>query len=883
VRKIVLSLFILLIAAGAMGQKKSIVNLLHSKSSTGIKIGGKDLIKVYDGTFKQDYSTLTSDSAYFYVQDNAVDAFGHVVINQGDTLHIYADKLNYNGNTKIAILTDNVKMVDKDAVLTTNHLTYNTATRIATYTDGGKLVNKDNILLSKNGYYFAFTRDSYFRYNVTLTTPDALVKTDTMRYNTGTKISYFYGPTHIYSIKKGEAAKDRDTLYTENGFYNTVVEQAAFGKNNLYKSGTKSLKGDSLFYDKIKGYGRAVKHVTFSDSEQKTTIKGDLGTYFKADEKTIVTEDPYIIMVTEQKDSTKTDSTAKVDSLTKAPAKNKNAINMAELIKKTIPGKADSAAKVDSLTKTPAKNKNAINMAELIKKTIPGKPDTATVKKANISMRQLKADSVVNNKNIAAAADLVKSSDLSTMDTAAIRRNIQQIKPDSVTKQLALAQGQKKTTPPLKKQAKITKPKTTGKATDKAGPPANVAPLKKAQKMKYDSIYMSADTIETRILTYKDYKAYLEQQRLSRIRDTTPKPKKPGKESKFLTGHYAWLPADTSFYRTNYFGAPKPKPVKKKVVKPLTKQQLMADSIAKQHIADSIEMVKKLEPADTARIRMVLMYHHAKLFKSDLQAKADSMFYNTADSTVSCFVNPIIWTEGSQLSGDTVFLQMKHKKLDNMTMFPNAFIVNIEKTDSLHFNQIAGKRMRGYFKDDKLNKMDIIGNAESIYFTRDSGKMTISGMSRSISSRIHVNFKDNKATDLAFYTKPQDTYGPLKKFQDDEKILKGFIWKPKERPASKEAIIPSYNRKKKPAVKPPAVKPKTGKPPGKNVSGGKTAQDSTLKTQPLKQDSILKKGDVKLPGANVKKDSTVKDSALKTKPVKLPGMKVKKDSTVKSN
>ncbi len=127
-----------------------------------------------------------------------------------------------------------------------------------------------------------------------------------------------------------------------------------------------------------------------------------------------------------------------------------------------------------------------------------------------------------------------------------------------------------------------------------------------------------------------------------------------------------------------------------------------------------------------------------------------------------------------------------------MTMFPHAFIVNIEKTDSVHFNQVSGKRMRGFFKDDKLHRMFIEGNAESIYFSRDSGKMTISGMQRSLSSRIRVDFKDNKATNLAFYTKPENRYGPLNKFKDDDKILKGFIWKPKDRPVSKESIIPSY-------------------------------------------------------------------------------------------
>ena len=204
-----LIILLMLTAFGAFSQKKSYVNLIRSKNSTGIKLNGKDVIKVYEGTFQQDFSTLSADSAYFYPADNAFDAFGHVLITQGDTLHIYSDKLRYEGNTKTATLTDNVKLVDKDATLTTNHLTYNTATRIGTYTDGGKLVNKDNTLVSKNGYYFAYSRDSYFRYNVSLTSPDALVKTDTMRYNTGTRICYFYGPTNIYGTK-GE--KDKDTL-----------------------------------------------------------------------------------------------------------------------------------------------------------------------------------------------------------------------------------------------------------------------------------------------------------------------------------------------------------------------------------------------------------------------------------------------------------------------------------------------------------------------------------------------------------------------------------------------------------------------------------------------------------------------------------------------
>ncbi|MDB5088849.1 MAG: hypothetical protein JWR09_2843 [Mucilaginibacter sp.] len=840
-RKYVLSVFLLLIAVAAMCQKKSVVNLIKSKESFGVKINGKDLVKVYQGTFRQDFSTLTSDSAYFYVQENLVDAFGHVVINQGDTLNIYSDKLHYDGNTKIALLTDNVKMVDKDAVLTTNHLNYNTATRIGTYVDGGKLVNKDNTLLSKNGYYFANSHDSYFRYDVSLTTPDALIKTDTMRYNTKDKISYFYGPTHIYGIKKEKDKKDNDTLYTENGTYNTVVEQAAFGKNNLYTSGTKSLKGDSLFYDKLKGYGRAVKHVTFTDREQKTTIKGDLGTYYKAEERTVMTQDPYIIIVTEQKDTTNADSVAKADSVRKAdslfrinPEKNKSTMNMARLIKQTIPGKADSVAntrkynpallkdgksKIDSVLKKLAVDTNALHK----------KIDSA-IKKPPVDMKN------INLKTVQAQIIPGKSK---TKDTK---------KQDSNP----LVRGQPKN---------IKEPKA----------------VKDTSHIKRDSVYMSADTIETQILTYKDLKIYQEKQRLAHIRDTTAKPKVKKPDSKFLTGQLAGVPLDTTFHHREFFGKPKPKAKKPPIV--LSKKQLAADSVRKKRLDDSITTARKLEPSDTARIRIVIAHHNFKLFKSDMQAKSDSMFYSNSDSTIRCFVNPLIWTEGSQLSGDTIYLQMKHKKMDNMTMFPHALIVNIEKGDSVHFNQIAGKKMRGYFKDDKLHRMFIDGNAESIYFARDSGKTDVSGMERSLSTRIRVDFEKNQATNIGFYLKPEHKYTPIAKVVDDDKILKGFIWKPKERPVSKESIIPSYT--KKAAAKAAKDKAKTGKATDKKLQDGKTVKDSTNSSPPkppgikTAQDS-LNKIPAKLPGIKAAADSVNK--ALSKSPI----LKAAKDSLLKA-
>ncbi len=826
-----------MIAATVMGQKKSIVNLIQSASSTGTKINGRDVIKVYKGVFKQDYSILRSDSAYFYPQDNAFDAFSNVNINQGDTLNIYSDKLNYNGNTKVALLTNNVKMVDKDATLITDYLTYNTATRIATYTGGGKLVNKDNVLTSKNGYYFALSRDSYFRYDVVLTTVDAIIKTDTMKYNTGTRTAFFYGPTNIYG------KKDKDTLYTENGLYNTVTEQAFFGKKNQYRAGTKSLKGDSLFYDKLKGYGRAVKNVTFNDREQKITMKGDLATYFKADERTVVTENAYMVLITETKDTTSTDSLPPP-----APVTAKTKVQQA-------PPNTMKITNMDNLA-------GQLKPNGLVSKKDQTKIDS-TVRKLAAAGTTITPDKIKTIGNLADMAQQLKPN-LTKKDSAQVKAVVKEI--TSQAKNTTPADAKKK----INSLAQVANAIKPGKNTKTVTLPIDT--VKKPEKIKRDSVYMTADTLETWISTFKDQKIYQEKQRLAYayVRDTSAAARKQiienKKLDKALIARSLRIPKDTIYRHTDFFGHPKIKVDSAQIKKDLlsAKRKAKQDSIHMEEVKrDPVFAQRVIDVKDTARVRILLAHHHAKLFKSDLQGKADSIFYSNSDSTIRCYVKPMFWTQGSQLSGDTIYLQMKNKKMDNMELFPNAFVVNIEKADSVHFNQMGGKKMRGFFKNDKMDRLYTVGNAENIYFKRDSATSKVEGMQRSLSSRIVVSFRNSKLYNIRLLIKPENRYLPLNKVAEDDKILKGFIWKPKDRPVSKESIIPVRHKKtavKTPAGKPPA-KGKPGAPVLKPVKGVVT--DSLKKPLPTGRDSLLKTDTTK---QNPIK--TIKDTIKQSLPIK---------------
>ena len=145
--------------------------------------------------FEHEGAYLYCDSAWLYETTNTMDCYGHVRIKSSDTLNLYGKFLHYDGNSKIAIVRDEVRLVDKQTTLTTDLMYFDRNTGIASYTTGGKMVNSDNVLTSQRCYYYTSQKLMYFRDDVVLTNPDYKINCDTLKYNTVSRISYFLGPT----------------------------------------------------------------------------------------------------------------------------------------------------------------------------------------------------------------------------------------------------------------------------------------------------------------------------------------------------------------------------------------------------------------------------------------------------------------------------------------------------------------------------------------------------------------------------------------------------------------------------------------------------------------------------------------------------------------
>ena len=218
--------------------------------------------------FRHDDAYLYCDSAYFFEERNSFNAYGHVRIVQGDTLFIYGDVLYYDGDTKMARLRKNVRMHNRTVRLTTDSLNYDRGANVGYYFTGGKLTDATNTLTSKFGYYYPGLEMALFRGKVRLTNPNFVMDADTLKYFTETDLAQILGPTTVLYEKE-------TTIYSEKGWYDTKTEQSELLLNSLitHQDG-KTLKGDTIFYDKKKGIGRAHHHVELDDTVKKVSLRG---------------------------------------------------------------------------------------------------------------------------------------------------------------------------------------------------------------------------------------------------------------------------------------------------------------------------------------------------------------------------------------------------------------------------------------------------------------------------------------------------------------------------------------------------------------------------------------------------------------------------------
>jgi lipopolysaccharide export system protein LptA len=239
---------------------------------------------------------MTCDSAYSYTDKNMVEAFGNVHIVQGDTLNLYGQFVKYDGDSRMAKVRRDVKLVNKTITLTTDSLDFNMNTNIGYYNHGGKIVDTANVLTSWIGRYYADRDLFFFKDSVKVTNKDFVMHADTLEYQSEKERVIIVGPTTIIGTRQ------KGKLFSRSGWYDTQTNISELYKDSRLERNDQILEGDTLYYNKTTGDGRAFHQVKLTDLKNHTVITGKRAIYNEISDKAMVT-DSALFMQYSQKDT----------------------------------------------------------------------------------------------------------------------------------------------------------------------------------------------------------------------------------------------------------------------------------------------------------------------------------------------------------------------------------------------------------------------------------------------------------------------------------------------------------------------------------------------------------------------------------------------------
>ncbi|MEF3424679.1 OstA-like protein [Bacteroides cellulosilyticus] len=482
-------------------KKKTRVDLLHAEEAQADKILLPDVqILIRSVKLRHDSMYMYCDSALIYEKTNSVEAFGNVRMEQGDTLFIYGDYLYYDGMSQLAMLRENVRMINRNTVLTTDSLNYDRLYNLGYYFDGGTLTDEENVLTSEWGEYSPATKISVFNHDVKLVNPKFVLTSDTLKYSTDTKIATILGPSDIVS--------DKNHIYSERGIYNTTTEQAELLDRSVLTNEGKKLTGDSIFYDRVLGYGEAFDNVQMNDTINRNMLTGNYCFYNE-----------------------------------------------------------------------------------------------------------------------------ITGSALATQRAVAID----------------YSQG--------------------------------------------DSLFMHGDTL--RLITYH-------------------------------------INTDSMF-------------------------------------------------------REMRVYHKVRAYRTDVQAVCDSLVYNSKDSCMTMYTDPILWHGSQQLLGEEIKVYMNDSTINWAHIINQALAV--EQKDSVHYNQVTGKEMKGFFVGGDMRQVDVNGNVLVVFYPIDDKDSTMIGLNYSEGSFLRMLLKERRMEQGAFIGKANGTLYPMDQIPADKYKLPSFVWFDYIRPRNKEDIF----------------------------------------------------------------------------------------------
>ena len=716
----------------AEGEKK----LIDLKSDLMGPVAPGDSVVFLVGNFAAQHNgaVITCDSAVRY-SDMRIEFFGNVLINK-NTTYIYGDRAEYDGNLNEArVYSEIVKVVDGDATLYTYQFLFNTKSNVGEFADGGVLTNRESLLEAVRGYYYADTKELVAVDRVEMRNEEYELKGDSVVYNMATDNAYFFEHTNIWN-------RDGDYLYADRGSYVKADTLYLITRNGYILTEKQEMWSDSLDYYRAKDHVILRRDLQLDDTDHKAIGFGDYGEYWKEPGNAFLTRRPAIVSY----------DLSQGDSLfMRADSMYLFTINSEEQ------RRAAEAARADSLAQAQAASQG---MAADSSVTAPAMPGPGPEVPAADSLGG-RLPSVPGREPMAADS-LAHPGMPDSLRGGTLPDSLAAVPVDPLD---TLSGDARKAY--LKEQAR--KLKAQEKAAKAEAKKKLLAEIAAKRQEKTTAKLLAQKEREERKLAARKLKAE------SKLRARQLRAARKGK--RIDPGDLAVL-------------AELQREIDRNIQEQDSLMRLLTDSLA---AADSAAMVIPPDTVDSLAVpadsiyRLMKGFRDVRIYRSDFQAVCDSMTSISTDSTIHLYIEPVLWNEANQITSEVMDIYTANQQITHAEFVGSPMMVS--QLDTVHYNQVAGKQMTAWFRDNEIYRDDVNGNAQTIYYMQDGEPPQITGMGVIESGDASFFIEEKQIVTITYRKDPTWNIYPMDKIPADQDLyLKGFKWEGARRPTQRDVF-----------------------------------------------------------------------------------------------
>lgn len=246
--------------------------------------------------------------------------------------------------------------------------------------------------------------------------------------------------------------------------------------------------------------------------------------------------------------------------------------------------------------------------------------------------------------------------------------------------------------------------------------------------------------------------------------------------------------------------------------------------------------------------RKVHAYPHVRAFRNDMQAICDSLVFNSKDSCMTMYKDPVIWNANRQMLGEEIRAYMADSTIRFAHVIGQALSIE-QMPDSVHYNQITSSEMKSYFKKGEMKMTEAIGNVQTVYYMTNDKDSSLVGLNYLETDTMRMYLGAARKLDKIWTNKFTSTMYPITQVPPAKYKLPNFAWFEDLRPTDKNDIfvwrgkssgteLKSIKRHEAPlqSLKKESLKKDKEKAEAETASGktAKEASKSASKTAPKK-------------------------------------------------